>query len=136
MRRYLVLAPAIWAILSTPAAAQVPPRFELGLECVAAATVSTMLLESSGAPQDLQESYSSILASSTTLLHNTAPVANMTIAEVDREVVRRASAIVEKFNALPDEAYEGAVFEHIAFDGGMASCTTLLDEARADGLIP
>jgi hypothetical protein len=138
MQRHLVMAPAICAMLSTPASAELPPRFEIGLECVSAANVSVVLMKDAGAPQDMQESYAVILQSATSILHTAAPVANMTVEEVDREVIRRATVLIERINAVPDEGYEAALFQQISLQpgGGMAACTTLMDEAKADGLIP
>ncbi len=132
--RNIGFALAIAAILPAPASAEVSPRFELGLQCAAAAAVSTMLLKNTNAPEKLQETYTSILASVGGMLHETAPGAGMTDEEVDLEIVRRSNLLVDQINAVPDDGFQAAVFQQISLEpeGGMAACGTLLNEVSIE----
>jgi hypothetical protein len=133
MRRHLIIGLAAVA-LPAAVSAEAPPRFELGLQCAAAATVSNLLLKQTKAPAELQESYTSILASAGGMLHDLAPQAGMTDEQVDLEIVNRSNVLVDKLNAVPDEGYQAAVFQQISMepDGGMAPCSTLLNEVRIE----
>lgn len=135
MRLQIILglvAASLPTLASAELSAEDAPRFENGLQCAAAATVSTMLLKETKAPAELQESYTSILGSAGGMLHEMAPAANMTDEQVDLEIVKRSNVIVDKINKVPDDGYQAAVFQQISMepDGGMAACSTLLNEVR------
>ncbi|WEK47013.1 MAG: hypothetical protein P0Y56_01640 [Candidatus Andeanibacterium colombiense] len=137
MRHYLIvglIGTLAAAALTAEAPAEVPSRFELGLDCAAAATVSTMLLKQTKAPAAMQESYASTLASVGGMLHDLAPAAGMTDAQVDLEITRRSNVLVDSLNATPDDGYQAAVLKQVSLepDGGMGACTTLLNEVRIE----
>ena len=133
MRHYLI-GGLFTAALSAPALAEDPSRFELGLQCAAAAKVSTMLLEQTNAPAELQENYSSILGSVGGMLHEMGPAEGKTDDQIDHEIVERSNALVDKLNAVPDDGFQAAVFQQISMepDGGMAACGTLMNQVEVE----
>jgi hypothetical protein len=128
--RIRIIIGLVAVCLPAAVSAEASPRFELGLECAAAATVSNLLLKQTNAPAELQESYTSILASAGGMLHDLAPAAGMTDEQVDLEIVNRSNVLVDRINAVPDDGYQAAVFQQISLkpDGGMAACSQLLNE--------
>ena len=115
MRQYLIGGLAM-AALPSPSFAEDPSRFELGLQCASAATVSTMLLKQTGAPADLVDNYSSILASVGGMLHEMAPGEGKTDDQIDHEIVQRSNVLVDKINAVPDDGFQAAVFQQISME--------------------
>jgi len=134
MLRRSIIGLALAASISGTPAAAATPRFETILDCAAAARLSSMLLNTTNAPRDLQMNYASLQTSVTEILHAEAPAEGMTVEQADLEVARRTSVMVDHLNTLPDEAFRTALFKHISLDpgGGMATCQVLLDETKAN----